>query len=82
MSEVTSKYFNFGNGTRVRPYMIAGIIVTGEGVKCTNGNGDELAHIKCSAAHRQHLADVITEGCDVTPFVQPDLSFIKEKTGK
>lgn len=82
MSEITSKFFNFGNGTRVRPYMIGGIIVTNEGVKCTNGNGEELAHIKCPPAHRERLADVITESCDVTPFVQPDLSFLKEKLSK
>jgi len=82
MSEATSKFFNFGNGTRVRPYMIAGIVVTNEGVKCTTGGGDELAHIRCAEGHRERLADAIADSCDASPFVQPDLGFLKEKAGK
>lgn len=83
MSENISKFFNFGNGTRVRPYMITAIIITEEGVKCTTGSGDELAHIKCAAAHRERLADLVADCCDAgKDFVQPDLAFLKEKAGK
>jgi len=83
MSENTSKFFNFGNGTRVRPYMIAGIIVTDEGVQFTTGSGDELAHVKCAAAHRERLADLVADCCDAgKDFVQPDLSFLKDKAAK
>ena len=82
MSEASSKFFDFGNGTLVRPYMIAASIVTKEGVKCATGGGDELVHFKCAAAHRERLADAIADSCDASPFAQLDLSFLKEKAGK
>lgn len=83
MSENISKFLNLGTVARVRNYMIAGIIPTDEGVKFITSSGDELAHVKCAAAHRERLANLIAECCDAgKDFVQPDLSFLKEKAAK